>query len=151
MTTKGTKKPDAQEFAKAGVEQFEAAVKTSQENAEKAFKAGKENADKAYKASADVLTDNVEKIYVAAKEQMTKVWPTMGVKMDEMTEWSRGNLDAFLAASEIAKKGAEAMAEEMIAFNQAAFDGTGLPGPEQPRTRCRAGCSLRARERCRGR
>jgi len=122
MTAKTTKKADAQEFAKAGVEQIEAAVKTSQENAEKAFKAGKENADKAYKAGADALTENVEKFYAAAKEQWVKVWPTMGPKFDEMADWSKGNLDAFLAASEIAKKGAETMAEEVAAFNQAAMD-----------------------------
>ena len=121
MTAKTTKKADVQEFAKAGVEQIEAAVKTSQENAEKAFKAGKENADKAYKAGADVLTENVEKFYSTTKEQWVKVLPTMGPKLDEMADWTKGNLDAFLTASEIAKKGAETIANEMATFKQAAM------------------------------
>lgn len=121
MTTKSNKKADAKDFTKAGVEQFEAAVKTGQETAEKALKASKENADKAYKAGADAMTENVEKFYASAKEQWTKMWPTMGPKFDEMADWGKGNMHAFLAASEIAKKGAETMAEEVAAFNQAAL------------------------------
>lgn len=121
MTTKSSKKADAAEFTKAGVEQFEAAVKTGKENAEKALKASKDNADKAYKAGADALSENVEKFYATATEQWTKMWPTMGPKLDEMADWSKGNLHAFLAASEIAKKGAETMAEEVAAFNQSAL------------------------------
>ena len=121
MTARTAKKAEASEFAKAGVEQFEAAVKTGQESAEKAFKTGKENVDKAYKAGADALTENSDKFYAAAKEQYAKVWPTMAPKIDEVAEWNKGNLDALFAASEIAKKGAETMVEEVVAFNQAAM------------------------------
>ena len=119
MTARTAKKAEANDFAKAGVEQFEAAVKSGQENAEKALKAGKENVDKAYKAGADALSENVDKFYAAAREQYAKVWPTMTPKIDEVAEWNKGNLDALFAASEIAKKGAETMAGELAAFNQA--------------------------------
>ena len=121
------KKAEASEFAKAGVEQFEAAVKTGQESAEKAFKTGKENVDKAYKAGADALTENADKFYAAARDHLqainkyAKAWPTMAPKIDEVAEWSKGNLDALFAAGEIAKKGAETMAGEIVAFNQAAM------------------------------
>ena len=121
MTARTAKKAEAKNFAKAGVEQFEAAVKSGQENAEKAFKAGRENVDKAYKAGADALSENVDKFYAAAKEQYAKAWPTMAPKIDEVAEWNKGNLDALFAASEIAKKGAETMVEEVAAFNQAAM------------------------------
>ena len=121
MTARTAKKPEAKDFAKAGVEQFEAAVKSGQENAEKAFKAGKENVDKAYQAGADALGENVEKFYAAAKEQYARAWPTMAPKIDEVAEWNKGNLDALFAASEIAKKGAETMVGEVAAFNQAAM------------------------------
>lgn len=121
MTARTAKKAEAKDFAKAGVEQFEAAVKSGQENAEKALKAGKENVDKAYKAGADALSENVDKFYAAAREQYAKAWPTMAPKIDEVAEWNKGNLDALFAASEIAKKGAETMAEEVAAFNQAAM------------------------------
>ncbi len=121
MTARTTRKAEANEFAKAGVEQFEAAVKTGQESAEKAFKTGKENVDKAYKAGADALTENADKFYAAAKDQYAKAWPTMAPKIDEVAEWSKGNLDALFAAGEIAKKGAETMTGEIVAFNQAAM------------------------------
>ncbi len=120
-TARTAKKAEAADFAKAGVEQFEAAVKTGQESAEKAFRAGKENVDKAYRAGADALTENVDKFYAAAKEQCSRMWPTMAPKIDEMADWNRGNLDALFAASEIARKGAETMAGEVVAFNQAAM------------------------------
>ena len=119
MTARTAKKAEAKDFAKAGVEQFEAAVKSGQENAEKAFKAGKENVDKAYRAGADALSENVEKFYAAARDQYAKVWPTMAPKFDEVAEWNRGNLDALFAAGEIARKGAETMTEELAAFNRA--------------------------------
>ena len=98
MTARTTRKAEANEFAKAGVEQFEAAVKTGQESAEKAFKTGKENVDKAYKAGADALTENADKFYAAARDQYAKAWPTMAPKIDEVAEWSKGNLDALFAA-----------------------------------------------------
>ena len=121
MTARTAKKAEAKDFAKAGVEQFEAAVKSGQESAEKAIKAGKENVDKAYQAGADALSENVDKFYAAAREQYAKVWPTMAPKIDEVADWNKGNLDALFAASEIAKKGAETMAEELAALNQAAL------------------------------
>ncbi|MYK57889.1 MAG: phasin family protein [Rhodospirillaceae bacterium] len=121
MTARTAKKAEAKDFAKAGVEQFEAAVKSGQESAEKALKAGKENVDKAYQVGADALSENVDKFYAAAREQYARVWPTMAPKIDEVAEWNKGNLDALFAASEIAKKGAETMAGELAAFNQAAL------------------------------
>ena len=121
MTARNARKADAGDFAKAGVEQLEAAVKSGQENAEKAFKAGKENVDKAYKAGADALSENVDRFYAAAREQYARAWPTAAPKIDEVAEWNKGNLDALFTASEIAKKGAEAMAEELTAFNKAAM------------------------------
>lgn len=111
----------ARDFAEAGVEQFEAAVRSGQENAEKALKAGKENVDKAYRAGADALSEGVDKFYAGAREQYARVWPTMAPKIDEVAAWNKGNLDALFAAGEIARKGTETMAGELAAFNQAAL------------------------------
>ncbi len=112
-----------QDFTKfAGVEQMETAVKASKETFEKAMKASKQNADKAYKAGADAVAKSVDGMFAAAKEQVEKAFPQAAPRFDELAELNKGNLDAFLAAGAIAKKGMETMADEVAAYNQTAME-----------------------------
>ena len=112
-----------QDFTKlAGVEQMETAVKASKETFEKAMKASKQNADKAYEAGADAVAKSVDGMFAAAKEQVEKAFPQAAPRFDELAELNKGNLDAFLAAGAIAKKGMETMADEFAAYNQEAVE-----------------------------
>lgn len=123
--TEGAIEMQTQDFTKfAGVEQFEAAVKAGRDTFETALKTGKDAAEKAYKASADTMVKNVDKAYAATKDQVAKAWPEAAPKIEEAAELGKKNLHAAMAAGEIAKKGFEAIAEEVATANQDTVDET---------------------------
>lgn len=119
--------------SKNQTEQVQAAVKTGQDNMEKAVKAGsetvqkavkasKENAEKAYKAGTEAFQKGYEQAVAMTSEQVKKAFPQAADKFDEFAAVNKGNIDALFAASEVAAKGFEQIADEMMAYNQKAFE-----------------------------
>jgi phasin family protein len=113
----------AQDFTKvAGLEQIEAAVKTSQETALKMFKAGKDTAQKLYKAGSDAAQKGFDKSTAFAREQVEKAFPQAVGKFDEAAAFAKESLDAGFASAEIANKGFDALAEEVAAYGKKAAE-----------------------------
>ena len=113
----------AQDFTKvAGLEQIEAAVKTSQETALKLFKAGKDTAQKLYKAGSDAAVKGFDKSTAFTREQVEKAFPQAVGKYDEATAFAKESLDASFASADIATKGFEALADEFAAYGKRAAE-----------------------------
>jgi phasin family protein len=113
----------AQDFTKvAGLEQIEAAVKTSQETALKLFKAGKDTAQKLYKAGSDAAVKGFDKSTAFTREQVEKAFPQAVGKFDEATAFAKESLDASFASADIATKGFDALAEEVAAYGKKAAE-----------------------------
>lgn len=107
MTTK-TQNDDA---TKAGQEMFESAAKAGKETVEKAVKAGTEAWSQGYAQATSATREQIEKFYPA------------GVKsFDELTEQQKAAIEAVLASSEVTFKGAEQLGEELVTYNQKAYD-----------------------------
>ncbi len=112
-----------QDFTKvAGLEQIEAAVKTSQDTALKLFKAGKDTAQKLYKAGSDAALKGYEKSTAFTREQVEKTFPQAVGKFDEATAFTKESLDAGFASAAIASKGFDAFAEEVAAYGKKAAE-----------------------------
>jgi phasin family protein len=110
---------NTQDFTKfAGVEQMEAAVKTSNETFAKAFKAAKETGQKFWKAGADAVAKGYDKAASMTREQVEKTFPQAVSKFDEAAQLGKENIDAMFAAGVVAQKGFESIADELAAFNQ---------------------------------
>lgn len=113
----------AQDFTKvAGLEQIEAAVKTSQETALKLFKAGKDTAQKLYKAGSDAAVKGFDKSTAFAREQVEKTFPQAVGKFDEATAFAKETIDASFASAAVANKGFEALADEVAAYSKKAAE-----------------------------
>lgn len=113
----------AQDFTKvAGLEQIEAAVKTSQETALKLFKAGKDTAQKLYKAGSDAAVKGFDKSTAFAREQVEKTFPQAVGKFDEATAFAKETIDASVASAAVANKGFEALADEVAAYSKKAAE-----------------------------
>jgi len=113
----------AQDFTKvAGLEQIEAAVKTSQDTALKLFKASKDTAEKIYKAGSDAALKGFEKSTAFTREQVEKTFPQAVTKFDEATAFAKESIDAGFASAAIATKGFDALADEFVAYNKKAAE-----------------------------
>lgn len=113
----------AQDFTKvAGLEQIEAAVKTSQDTALKLFNAGKDTAQKLYKAGSDAALKGFEKSTSFTREQVEKAFPQAVTKFDEATAFTKESINASFASAAIANKGFEALAEEFAAYGKKAAE-----------------------------
>jgi phasin family protein len=113
----------AQDFTKfPGFEQFEQAAKTGQETFAKVQKAAKETAEKMNKSSVEAVTKGYDKFAAMTREQVEKAFPQAVAKFDEAAAFGKENLDAMFAASAQAQKAAEAIATEILAFNQKAME-----------------------------
>ncbi len=113
----------AQDFTKvAGLEQIEAAVKTSQETALKMFKAGKDTAEKLYKAGSDAALKGFEKSTAFTREQVEKTFPQAVTKFDEATAFAKESIDASMASAAVATKGFDALTEEVAAYGKKAAE-----------------------------
>jgi phasin family protein len=125
MTEQNTQQAAQQQVqaaVKAGQDTVEQAMKASKDTVQKAVKVSKENAEKALKASQDAVTKGYDQAITAAKEQVQKTFPEAAPKFDEFAKYQKDNIDAFFAASAIATKGFETVTEELMAYNQQAFD-----------------------------
>ena len=113
----------AQDFTKvAGLEQIEAAVKTSQDTALKMFKAGKDTAQKLYKAGSDAAQKGFDKSTAFTREQVEKTFPQAVGKFDEATAFAKESMDAGFASAAVANKGFEALADEVAAYGRKAAE-----------------------------
>lgn len=112
-----------QDFTKvAGLEQIEAAVKTSQDTALKLFKAGKDTAQKLYKAGSDAAVKGFDKSAAFAREQVEKTFPQAVGKFDEATAFAKESIDAGFASAALANKGFDAIADEVAAYGKKAAE-----------------------------
>ena len=112
-----------QDFAKfPGFEQFEQATKSGQDTFVKIQKAAKETAEKLNKSSVEAVAKGYDKFTAMAREQVEKAFPQAVGKFDEAAAFGKENLDAMFAASAQAQKAAEAIATEVLAFNQKAME-----------------------------
>ena len=100
----------------------EKAAKSSKETVNKAVKAGHETMEKAMKSGTDAFTKGYEQYFAAARDQLTKLFPSAAKNFDDLAEFNKGNFDAFLAASNAAAKGFETLSQQMIAYNQKAVE-----------------------------
>ncbi|MCW5773368.1 MAG: phasin family protein [Rhodospirillaceae bacterium] len=113
----------AQDFTKvAGLEQIEAAVKTSQDTALKLMKAGKDTAQKLYKAGSDAALKGFEKSTAFTREQVEKSFPQAVGKFDEAAAFAKEGIDASVASATVAGKGFDAIADEMVAYGKKAAE-----------------------------
>lgn len=113
----------AQDFTKvAGLEQIEAAVKTSQDTALKLFKAGKDTAQKLYKAGSEAALKGFEKSTAFTREQVEKTFPQAVTKFDEATAFTKESIDASFASAAVASKGFDALADELAAYGKKAAE-----------------------------
>jgi phasin family protein len=109
----------AQDFTKvAGLEQIEAAVKTSQDTSLKLYKAGKDTAQKLYKAGSDAALKGFEKSTAFTREQVEKTFPQAVSKFDEATTFAKESIDANFASAAVASKGFDALADEFAAYGK---------------------------------
>ena len=112
-----------QDFTKgAGLEQIEAAVKTSQDTALKLFKASKDTATKLYKAGSDAAAKGFDKSTAFTREQVEKTFPQAVSKFDEATNFAKESMDASFASAAVATKGFDAIAEELAAYGKKAAE-----------------------------
>jgi phasin family protein len=100
----------------------EKAVKSSKETALKAVKAGHETVEKAMKSGTDAFAKSYEQYFSTASEQLTKLFPSAAKNFDELAEFNKGNIEAFVAASSAAAKGFETLSQQLIAYNQKAVE-----------------------------
>ena len=113
----------AQDFTKvAGLEQIEAAVKTSQDTSLKLFKASKDTAQKVYKAGSDAALKSFEKSTAFTREQVEKAFPQAVTKFDEAASFAKESMDASFASAAIATKGFDALADEFVAYGKKAAE-----------------------------
>ena len=108
--------------AATGAEATEKAVKSSKGTVQKAVKAGHETVEKAMKSGTDAFAKSYEQYFGAAKDQLGKLFPSAAKNFDELAEFNKGNLDAFMAASTAAAKGFETLSQQLIAYNQKAVE-----------------------------
>lgn len=106
MTSKTQK-----DAAKAGTEMFESAAK-----------AGKEGFEQAVKAGTEAWTQGFTQATTVTREQIQKFYPAGLEGFDELTEQQKATVEAIIASGEAAAKGAEAFGEELVKFNQKAYD-----------------------------
>lgn len=113
----------AQDFTKvAGLEQIEAAVKTSQDSALKLYKASQDTAQKIYRAGSEATVKGFEKSTAFTREQVEKTFPQAVGKFDEATSFAKEGIDASFASAAVASKGFDAIADEMMAFGKRAAE-----------------------------
>jgi len=115
VETAGFKPPKAQETV-------EKTFKAQQAAAEKAVKVGKETAEKALKAGSEAMTKAYDQACSAAKETVQKTFPQAAARFEELAGLQRGNLEAAFNCGTMAMKNAEALSEEMLAFNKKAME-----------------------------
>ena len=92
----------------------EAAVAASQETLEAVVKAGTQAATKGYEQAVAITQEHVEKA-------SSSVFNGYG----EVADLSRGNMDAYVASTEVVARGFETLGKEFIAFTQASME-TGM-------------------------
>lgn len=98
------------------------AGKAGQEIFENATKAGKETFEKSVKAGTEAWTQGYAQAASATREQIEKFYPAGVKSFDELTEQQKATVEALIASSEVTVKGAEQLSEEIVAYNQKAYD-----------------------------
>ncbi len=103
-------------------ETVEKTLKANHAAAEKAVKVSKETAEKAMKAGTEAVTKAYDQALSACKDTVQKTFPQAAARFEELAGLQRGNLEAVFAAGAKAMKNAEALSEEVLAFNKKAME-----------------------------
>jgi len=112
----------AEKTAKSGAAAVEQAVKSNTEAVDKAFATSKEGVGKAMDAGNQAFTQSFDQAMKFTKEQVGRYYPDAAKSFDELAAVQKGNVEAFFAAQAAATKGAEAIGEQVFAFNRKAVD-----------------------------
>jgi len=100
----------------------DATMKAGKEAFETAAKASKETMDKAVKGATEAWTQGYDQITTLTREQIEKVYPAGVKNFDELTAQQKASIEALLTSGEAASKGAEKLGEEIVSYNQKAYE-----------------------------
>ncbi|GAB4137978.1 MAG: hypothetical protein Tsb0016_03590 [Sphingomonadales bacterium] len=88
--------------------------KTAEKTVETMVESGKEKFEQAYKATTEAATKNLEKSFEMTQKQFEEAQKNFG----EMSGFSKENLDALVASTNAAAKGAEQISAELMAYSK---------------------------------
>ncbi len=106
----------------AGVEQFEAAVKTGQETWNKAVDASRSATQKALADGQEAFVKSYDKAVAMANEQIQKSWPNMAGQFEEITAWQKQQIEVAFKTGDLTQQGVEKVATEVSAIGHKAWE-----------------------------
>lgn len=89
-------------------------AKAAEKTVESMVEAGKEQFEQAYKATTEAATKNFEKSFEMTKKQMEEAQKNFG----DLSGFSKENIDALVASTNAAAKGAEQISAEVMAYSK---------------------------------